>query len=103
MLLALLLFLAHAEAEPFAEWMMSLQRPDMPGPCCGPADQVYVDDYQPDMATGGFVGRVASTGAEVRIPAEKVIWDRVNPTGRGVLFMTPGGGFVYCFVPGAGA
>lgn len=97
--------LVHAEGEPFAEWIASLQRPDVGGPCCGPADQVYVDDYSADPDGDGFLAHV--TGEKVRIPGSKVIWDRVNLTGRGVLFRVKteynGGGYVYCFVPGTGA
>ena len=36
----------------------------------------------------------------VEIPREKVIWDRVNPTGRGIVFLL--GREVLCFVPGMG-
>ena len=36
----------------------------------------------------------------VEFPREKVIWNRVNPTGRGVIFIQ--GSEVICFVPGMG-
>lgn len=101
------LILVHAEGEPFADWMASLQRPDASGSCCGPSDQFYVDDYSADLDGDGFVARVGGNAEIIRIPANKVIWDRVNPTGRGVLFKVTtehgGEGFVYCFVPGSGA
>ena len=44
------------------------------------------DDGEPDFS--------------VEIPREKVIWNRVNPTGRGVIFIQDAE--VLCFVPGMG-
>ena len=83
---------------------MSLMRPDFPGgSCCGPTDQVYVDEYESNEPTGGFIAIVG--GNRLVIPANKVIWDRVNPTGRGVLFYThydEQNYTIFCFVPGMG-
>jgi hypothetical protein len=100
------LLLIHDPAEPFADWMASLMRPDFPeSPCCGPSDQVYVDEYYPDEVGDGFIAHLGDY--KLKIPGSKVIWNRVNPTGRGVLFYimgeVPGDGTIYCFVPGAGA
>ncbi len=100
---------AHEADAPFADWFMSLRQPDNPlASCCGPADQFYVDEYRPsEQDPGGFVAVVA--GEPIEVPAAKVIWDRVNPTGRGVIFLSRreawsgGERFVFCFVPGAGA
>jgi hypothetical protein len=95
--------LVHSDDVPFADWMMSLQRPDVGGPCCGPADQFYVDDYEVDPDGDGFVAHIAGEEKTIHIPANKVIWDRVNPTGRGVLFRSLSmSGYIYCFVPGSG-
>lgn len=102
---------AHPVGADFAEWMMSLKQPDSPAvSCCGPADQVYVASYGPseDKKNRGGFWAILPEGRRVEIPAKKVIWDRVNPTGRGVLFMGPAesyapDGFVFCFVPGSGA
>lgn len=94
--------LAH-ENDAFADWMKSLKQPDRPTvSCCGPADQVYVDSYEP-TDDEGFIAYV--NGREVKIPPQKVIWNRVNPTGVGVLFWShhdEDGYIVYCFVPSAG-
>jgi len=96
--------LVHSADDPFAEWMGSLMRPDFAGPCCGPADQYYPDSYM-ENADGSFEAMVGA--ADVHVPAVKVIWDRVNPTGRGVLFVSRDPavsreGFVFCFVPASG-
>lgn len=96
---------AHDTAQPFAEWMSTLKQPDTLASCCGPSDAHFVDNYQPSQTGGGFT--VWLDGAEIEVPAAKVIWDRVNPTGRGVLFLsvgTDGDGRrkVYCFLAGTG-
>jgi len=92
--------LVHAEATPYAEWFSSLMRPDIGGSCCGETDQVYADEYWADG--DGFVARVGSE--KIAVPGKKVIWTRINPTGRGVLFYRHfnSGDYVYCFVPGSG-
>jgi hypothetical protein len=104
--IATVILLVSAQTS-FADWMMSLMRPDFPtSSCCGPREQVFVDSYQGN-ADGGFTAIIA--GEEVNIPHEKVIWDRVNPTGRGVLFWSKYEVFgkvvkynIFCFVPGLG-
>jgi hypothetical protein len=97
---------AHDTGTPYADWMKSLIRPDYPmSYCCGPGDQYYVREYQPSQKHGvAFTAIVLSNDGRpdfpVEIPREKVIWDRVNPTGRGVIFLL--GREVLCFVPGIG-
>ena len=100
--------LVHDSGTPFAEWMMSLKRPDNPmSSCCGAADQYWVKDYIPseqqDMAFSATVlRRDGKSELMVEVPRAVVVWDRVNPTGRGVIFIQ----FleseikVLCFVPG---
>jgi hypothetical protein len=102
----------HSADVEFAEWMMSLKQPDNPiASCCGPADQFYVERYEASaVAPGGF--RAMVDGEWIEVPAHKVVWDRVNPTGRGVIFLSTRSDFpvtgdkkdaiVFCFVPGAG-
>ena len=101
---------AHDSGTPFAAWMKSLVQPLYPASsCCGPADQFYVREYQPSKKEGiAFVAIVAGDHGKsdfpVEIPSETVIWNRVNPTGRGVVFIEDHdwGRSVVCFVPGIG-
>ena len=91
---------AHTTDQPFAEWMMSLRQPKIPyASCCGPADQVYPERYEANE-DGSFTAWV--NGRKINVPADTVIWDRVNPTGRGVLFINQEDQFIFCFVPGSG-
>jgi hypothetical protein len=102
--------LAHDHDVPFAEWMMSLMRPDYPSAsCCGPADQFYAVEYHEDPdEPGGFVVRTEELPDPIHVPPEKVDWKDVNPTGRGVIFVSHDVEYsaeaytVYCFVPGTG-
>jgi hypothetical protein len=101
---------AHEADTPFSQWFMSLKQPDNPiASCCGPADQFYVDRYEVDHVTGGFTATVEGFDEPIYVPPEKVNWHDVNPTGRGVIFMSTSwvgneriGGKIYCFVPGIG-
>jgi hypothetical protein len=101
---------AHDSGIAFGDWMKSLVQPLYPASsCCGPADQFYVREYQPSEKEGiAFVAIVAGDHGKpdfsVEIPRETVIWDRVNPTGRGVVFIEEHywGPSVVCFVPGIG-
>jgi hypothetical protein len=96
----------HDNGAPYADWMKSLIRPDYPmSSCCGMADQYYVREYGPGQQHSvAFAAVVIGIDGEpdfsVEIPRQKVIWNRVNPTGRGVIFIQ--GSEVICFVPGMG-
>jgi hypothetical protein len=95
------------------EWYRSLMRPDAPNnSCCDIADAYWADkvvtrdgkvyatitDDRPD----GPLGRPhIPPGTEFEIPPEKLKWDRGNPTGHNILFVSPHG-MVYCFVQGSG-
>ena len=102
----------HDEEIPYADWMRSLKQPDKPDySCCGPADQYYVREYRasqkPGVAFAAIViGRDGLPDFPLDIPDQKVVWDRVNPTGRGVVFIGAGDRLedrtVLCFVPGVG-
>lgn len=94
------------------EWYQSLQRPDVPGSCCGEADAYWADDVH--VRDGKMFATITDdrddaprgrphidVGTEVEIPDNKLKWDRSNPTGHGVVFLSRGG-FVYCFVQGGG-
>ena len=109
--LTLLLFV-HSNDVPFADWMVSLMRPHkVPlSSCCGVADQYWVKEYTPSQTPGVAFHAVVFTKDNngvfmMDIPDNVVIWDRVNPTGRGVVFIATGEAeqTVLCFVPGTSA
>src|SRR4051794_39008361 len=95
------------------EWYQSLMRPDMPGvSCCGEADAYYADEVRfrggktyaviTDKRPDEPLGRPhIAPGTEVEIPNEKLKWDRSNPTGHNVLFVSRGL-YAWCFVQGTG-
>jgi hypothetical protein len=104
----------HGHRVQFAEWFNSLRVPDNPlSSCCGPGDQFYMREYHVSDKRGlAFEGEIdgavhGMADFHVEVPLEKVEWDRVNPTGRGVIFMgkTEWGfsPYVICFVPSGGA
>jgi hypothetical protein len=101
---------AHHSGTPFADWMKSLMQPLYPASsCCGPADQFYVREYEPSdkdgiAFTAIVVGHSGDPDFPVEIPRGTVIWDGVNPTGRGIVFIEDHawGRDVVCFVPGIG-
>jgi hypothetical protein len=101
---------AHDQHEPHANWISSLRKPDYPlSSCCGPADQYYVREYKPSRTPGiafdaVVIGHRGSPDFSIGVPWEKIIWDRANPTGRGVIFIVDYDVYseVTCFVPGVG-
>jgi len=106
------LLLIHEPGELYAEWFNSLVQPGRHAvSCCGQADQYWVRDYQPSHTSdiafkATVISKDGSTEFTVDIPANRVLWDEVNPTGRGVLFMShddAGDQNVLCFVPASGA
>lgn len=104
--------LAHDEHHPeHTEWYAGLMQPDNPtAPCCGVADAYWCDDY---YAKGGKAfckitddrivkGRPpVPVGTEIEIPERKLKWDRGNPTGHSIVFLSSGGA-VFCFVQSGG-
>ena len=103
-----------------AEWYRTLMQPDNPSiPCCGEADAYWADEYHVN-ARGELIVTVTddrpdeplkrphiSAGTMFVVPANKLKWDRGNPTGHSVLFVRnstgPNDQPVYCFVQGGGA
>ena len=100
------------------EWYRELKQPDNPHvSCCGEADAYYADKvYTKD---GKNIAVITDTrpdeplkrphvppGTEVVIPDHKMKWDRGNPTGHNVIFLSnpaaDGRRDVYCFVDGNG-
>jgi hypothetical protein len=95
------------------QWYQSLMQPDAPhASCCGEADAYWADeihvrngktyvritDDRPDEPLGR--AHIAN-GTEVEIPNHKLKWDRSNPTGHGILFLSRNG-HVFCYVQPGG-
>lgn len=105
---------AHDDIHDFDDWYSSLKQPDNPDySCCGIADAYWCDDvYTRKGATYCKItdDRDDTTlknrthvplGTEIEIPEKKLKWDRGNPTGHAILFMSSGGS-VLCFVQSSG-
>ena len=95
------------------KWYQELRQPDVPtASCCAESDAYFADiihvrdgktyavvtDDRPDEP---LRRPHIPSGTEVEIPANKLKWDRGNPTGHNVLFMSRSN-YVYCFVQGTG-
>lgn len=95
------------------EWYQGLMRPDAPSAsCCTEADAYFADeihvrdgktyavitDDRPDEPLGR---PHIPNGTEFEVPPEKLKWDRSNPTGHNVLFVSIAG-YTWCFVQGSG-
>jgi hypothetical protein len=96
------------------EWYQALMQPDVPNAsCCGEADAYWADevhvrdgktyaiitDERPDEPRGRAH---IDIGTEIEIPNNKLKWDKANPTGHGVVFLSRGG-YVFCYVQPGGA
>ncbi len=103
---------AHDDEHPeLNEWYAGLMQPDRPTvSCCGEADAYWCDDYYArdgnaycKITDDRVVARRPSVpvGTEIEIPGRKLKWDRGNPTGHSVVFLSSGGA-VYCFVQNGG-
>jgi hypothetical protein len=96
------------------QWYRGLMRPDVPtSPCCGVADAYWADEFHvrdgktfvtiTDDRPDGPLGRPhIPNGTVFEVPNEKLKFDRGNPTGHGVLFVSRDG-FVWCYVQPGGA
>lgn len=96
------------------KWYKELMRPDFPSsPCCGEADAYWCDNFRyegkravctiTDDRDDGPLGRPhVDVGTVIEIPDEKLKWDRGNPTGHGIVFMT-WQKIVLCYAQGGGA
>jgi hypothetical protein len=95
------------------EWYRHLERPDAPGICCTEADAYWADEVHfRDGKTYAVItddrddvplGRPhIANGTEIEVPPEKLKWDRGNPTGHNILFVSTSG-FTWCFVMSSGA
>jgi hypothetical protein len=96
------------------QWYQSLMQPDVPtASCCGEADAYWADeihvragktfavitDDRPDEPRGR---PHLDVGTEIEIPNHKLKWDKSNPTGHGVVFLSRSL-HVYCYVQPGGA
>ena len=79
--------------------------------CCSEADAVYADQWEilPDgnvraTVTGGGPRNHAwaPLGRVYEVPADRVIREPGNPTGRALLFLSPSSLNLWCFAMGAG-
>lgn len=94
-------------------WYKSLMQPDHPdSSCCGEADGYWCDDLRvekgknvctiTDDRDDGPLGRPhVPLGTVIEIPDHKLKYDRGNPTGHGVVFLSYRL-FVFCYVQGGG-
>jgi hypothetical protein len=95
------------------QWFETLMQPDNPGVrCCGESDAYYADKVE---VVGGKVFAIITDtrpdaplrrphvppGTRIQVPAHKYKFDRGNPTGHTVIFLSPSGE-VYCFVQSSG-
>ncbi|MBV9460861.1 MAG: hypothetical protein JO141_25610 [Bradyrhizobium sp.] len=96
------------------EWYQALMQPDAPSAsCCGEADAYFADEIH---VRGGKIFAVITDdrpdeprgrphidiGTEIEIPDHKLKWDRGNPTGHGIVFLSRDG-YVFCYVQPGGA
>jgi hypothetical protein len=95
------------------DWYQHLMQPDVPtSSCCGEADAYWCDtlhlkgdktfctitDDRPDAP---LKRPHIDVGTEIEIPMNKLKWDRGNPTGHAILFVSKAG-YVFCFVQSSG-
>jgi hypothetical protein len=97
------------------EWYQHLMQPDAPtASCCGEADAYWADSFHASPDGKSYVAIITDdrpdeplrrphmdVGTEVVVPDNKIKWDRGNPTGHGVIFISRVG-YVFCYVPPGG-
>lgn len=95
-------------------WYEQLMQPDVPtASCCGEADAYWADEIHvrngktyvviTDTRPDEPLGRPhVPPGTEIEVPDVKLKWDRGNPTGHGVIFLSRNR-YVFCFVQPGGA
>ena len=95
------------------EWYQGLMQPDNPvASCCGEADAYWCDDFRyqrgkavctisDDRADAPRGRPHVDLGTVIEIPDVKLKWDRGNPTGHGVVFLSRSR-YVFCYVQSGG-
>ncbi|MBI1202522.1 MAG: hypothetical protein GC182_08430 [Rhodopseudomonas sp.] len=102
------------DASAIAQWYRSLMQPDQPTiSCCGEADAYWADKVETgpngetlaiitDDRNDGPLGRHhVPAGTRIVVPSNKIKWDRGNPTGHIVIFLSVNND-VYCYVQNGG-
>jgi hypothetical protein len=106
---------AHDHDHPELDaWYATLMQPDNPSmSCCGKSDAYWCDDYfargdkafcriTDDRPDGPLKRPHIPIGTEIEIPNHKLKWDRGNPVGHAVVFVSPML-HVYCYVQASGS
>lgn len=94
------------------QWYQTLMQPDNPTvSCCGEADAYWCESHVKDGKTFCTIADVrpdeplgrphVEIGTEVEIPDYKLKYDKGNPTGHEIVFLSTGR-YVYCFVQNGG-
>ena len=101
------------ENNEISHWFRSLMQPDHPTTsCCGEADAYWADtlivdgdkvfavitDDRPNEPLGRMPVPV---GTKIEVPPHKLKWDKGNPTGHAIIFLSRTLD-VYCFVQNGG-
>lgn len=96
------------------EWYKGLMQPDVPtASCCGEADAYWADEVHvrdgktyavitDDRDDAPLHRPHVDIGTEIEVPPNKLKWDRGNPTGHGVVFMSRSR-YLFCYVQPGGA
>jgi len=103
----------EANSAELKQWYQALMQPDVPNAsCCGEADAYFADEVH--VRDGKTYAKVTDDrpdeplrrphveiGTEIEIPNNKLKWDKSNPTGHGIVFLSRGG-YVFCYVQPGG-
>ncbi len=105
---------AHDHEHPELDsWYAGLMQPDNPTvSCCGKSDAYWCDTINvkdgktfctitDDRDDAPLRRPHVPMGTQIEIPNHKLKWDRGNPTGHAIVFLSPAG-YVWCFVQGTG-
>ena len=100
-----------------SQWYKHLMQPDNPtASCCGEADAYWCDILRNERIDGKvktfciitddrpdepFKRPHIDVGTEIEVPDHKLKWDRGNPTGHAIVFVSRMG-YVFCYVQGTG-
>ncbi|MGJ5149891.1 hypothetical protein [Bradyrhizobium sp. HKCCYLR1023] len=96
------------------DWYQSLMQPDVPtASCCGAADAYFADEVHvregktfvvitDDRDDAPLRRPHVPKGTVIEVPDNKLKWDRGNPTGHGVIFLSRNL-YVFCYVQPGGA
>lgn len=107
----------QSESPQVHRWFQNLMQPDNPTvSCCGESDAYEADNFEvegdhyvaiitdtrPDAFSNGTFRPHIDPGTHIPVPNEKMKWDKGNPTGHGIIFLSASDGHVYCYVAPAG-